>query len=95
MALKPGEAFHGKEFEAQVADAEKWIDESLKSQGRARGEGPITIQRDMRWNPAVVKELIERYSAAGWKVEHVSDPRDGDYLQFTALTRLAQAEMQR
>lgn len=95
MALKPSEAFSGKDFEGQVAEAEKRIDAELSAQAQFRGEGPITIQRDLRWNPAMVKELIRRYTAAGWKVEHVFDPRDGDFLQFAALQRLARAEVER
>jgi hypothetical protein len=84
MALKPSEAFHGQDFAGQVADAEKWIDQSLKAQAQHRGESPLTIAVDLRWTPAVVAELLKRYQAAGWQVGRVSDQRDGDYLRFEA-----------
>jgi hypothetical protein len=77
MPITPSEA-REKERGRWNPDIARWIskiDEGL-------GDGGRKFSTRLQ-SPLVVDEIIRVYQHVGWKVERVSDQRDGDYLEFT------------
>lgn len=62
--------------------AERDIDAALRRDFDNTAEVWVDIQRS--WTPRICRELVRRYTVAGWQVRWESDQRDGDALVFTA-----------
>lgn len=76
MALSPREAIaaHLAALEPQRQKLEAFIDSGLARGGR-------TFSTDGYDREAVI-QIIDIYRLRSWRVEHVIDQRDGNYLRF-------------
>lgn len=73
-ARKAGNSFN----EDEVERLERKIDQSLLE----GGSGAFSVDIFSHLSGAGQAEIFRRYEAAGWKIEYISDWRDGDYYQF-------------
>lgn len=80
MAISPQEAGMWTEAdEKHLAGLEQLIDRCLR-ENILHGHELIFTTRGMTHRNRV--EMMRRYEAVGWKVTHVCDQREGDYLSF-------------
>ncbi len=67
-------------------DLEKEIDKALKANAAVNGgSSPIRLATRLfsrRLSAEDFNVVLGHYSAAGWKCSYVTDPRDGDFLEF-------------
>lgn len=76
MAITPQDAKKLSEKDKLSVNAlEKKIDEALI-------EGGYTFSADLFPNNKVMRQIMQLYRNAGWKVEYMPDQRDGDYLHI-------------
>lgn len=62
---------------------EKIIDGALRSSAREGPRGALTIAVSLfGCDEAALGEVLADYRRHGWKCTRVSDPRDGDYIEF-------------
>lgn len=82
MTLTPQEARKLNAIDQRAVKAlERRIDAKLSKEYGRYGSNRFTIdvqESDYR----VIQEIERMYTQAGWYVEHHTDQRDGDFLQF-------------
>ena len=80
MAISKQEArsYISEDEKSEIDLLERRVDRML------RDGGPLTFDVRIFSNLGGrgIGELFKRYKVAGWKIEYVSDWRDGDYYEF-------------
>ena len=89
MPISPKDAAtkNDQDSSAELAAAEKKLDAALKSAYRTRRAVHIEGSTLKVWLPDWVdqRDLLDRYRAAGWEVEHHSCQKEGtNYYVFSA-----------
>jgi post-segregation antitoxin (ccd killing protein) len=81
MAISKQDAM--EKAESRTADKMKALEAKIdKALVRDARDRRMTTIATSGMKQATIEAIIRKYKAAGWKVEHVSDWRDGDYLSF-------------
>ncbi len=81
MAISKGDARNKAREQKNefIASLEKKIDKALVKDAKT---GRMTTIAASGLSQMTISAIIDKYKSAGWKVTHVSDWRDGDYLSF-------------
>jgi nicotinamidase/pyrazinamidase len=86
MVIKPQELAekYRQKNATQLARLEHFIDKKLVENFVPENIDGVCIAFERGLAQMTIREIQERYQAAGWTVKYESDQREGDYLRFTA-----------
>jgi hypothetical protein len=80
--LTPSEAYQkAKPEEKDLRKLEERIDAAIVD-GIKRGSLTASIDAEIFPDYATRQSIIEKYTGAGWKMDYVSDQRDGDFVSI-------------
>ena len=68
----------------ELARLERYIDRALVDNFVPGNTEGVCVDFEHGLAQMTVREIQEKYRAAGWTVKYESDQRDGDFLRFTA-----------